>query len=69
MTKYPTSEVMKAIMERCPGALVVVLNFDEEANTVDVAMSVTPRTAAAAMRHIGDGMCRALEIPDDTGPN
>jgi hypothetical protein len=67
--KQPTNAIMKAIVESCPGALVLVLNFDEENGTADVAMTVAPRTAAVAMRAIGTDLCRSLEIGPDPEPN
>lgn len=62
--KHDTHEIMKSLSEKFPGLLVLILNFDEEANTADIAMTVSPKTAAIAMRSLGGDMCEKLGIVD-----
>lgn len=38
--KYETSAIMKAIIERCPGAQIVLLNVDDDGETADVAFTL-----------------------------
>lgn len=61
--KADATAVMNAIGAALPGARVVVLIFDDENPTVDVAFNVNPAHAAAAMRDVGTNMCDAMQIP------